>query len=103
MKDSYIHIKVAVTSSHMTLTMADNGVGIAAEHLPKIFEMFYRASQDSKGSGLGLFLVRESVKILQGEIAVSSKLGEGTTFILQLPNLAGSNKEETQSRLFQTT
>jgi signal transduction histidine kinase len=103
MKDSYIHIKVAITSSHMTLTMADNGVGIAAEHLPKIFEMFYRASQDSKGTGLGLFLVRESVKILQGEIAVSSKLGEGTTFILELPNLAGSNKEETQSRLFQTT
>lgn len=103
MKDSYIHIKVAINSSHMTLTMADNGVGIAAEHLPKIFEMFYRASQDSKGSGLGLFLVRESVKILQGEIAVSSKLGEGTTFILELPNLAGSNKEETQSRLFQTT
>jgi signal transduction histidine kinase len=102
-KDSYIHIKVAITSSHMTLTMADNGVGIAAEHLPKIFEMFYRASQDSKGTGLGLFLVRESVKILQGEIAVSSKLGEGTTFILELPNLAGSNKEETQSRLFQTT
>lgn len=103
MKDSYIHIKVAITSSHMTLTMADNGVGIAAEHLPKIFEMFYRASQDSKGSGLGLFLVRESVKILQGEIAVSSKLGEGTTFILELPNLAGSNKEETQSTHFQTT
>ncbi len=103
MKDSYIHIKVTITSSNMTLTMADNGLGIAADHLPKIFEMFYRASQDSKGSGLGLFLVRESVKILRGEIKVTSKLGEGTTFVMELPNLASSNKEETQSTLFQTS
>ncbi len=103
MKDSYIHIKVAITSSNMTLTMADNGLGIAAEHLPKIFEMFYRASQDSKGTGLGLFLVRESVKILGGEIKVTSKLGEGTSFTIELPNLLSLNKEEKQSTLFQTT
>jgi signal transduction histidine kinase len=49
--------------------------------------MFYRASEDSKGTGLGLFLVRESVKMLRGNIAVSSRLSESTSFRLKLPNL----------------
>jgi signal transduction histidine kinase len=101
LKESFIHIKATVTTSQLMLTVADNGIGIGQDHLPKIFDMFYRASQDSKGTGLGLFLVRESVKILQGEITVTSKLGEGTTFKLELPNFTSANIEKFQSNLFQ--
>ena len=49
--------------------------------------MFYRASDYAKGSGIGLFLVRESAKMLRGTIAVESELQKGTTFILTLPSL----------------
>lgn len=52
--------------------------------------------------GLGMSF-RESVKILGAEIKVTSKLGEGTSFTIELPNLLSLNKEETQSTLFQTT
>ncbi len=83
----YIKIKSTITANYLAFVIEDNGIGIGNEHLSKIFNMFYRASEDSKGTGLGLFLVRESVKMLRGNIAVSSKLGESTTFRLKLPNL----------------
>ncbi|HEY9048940.1 MAG TPA: HAMP domain-containing sensor histidine kinase [Ohtaekwangia sp.] len=69
------------------IKIEDNGIGIADEHIYKIFDMFYRASDNAKGSGIGLFLVRESVKMLRGTIAVESELKKGTTFILTLPTL----------------
>ncbi|HEY9004908.1 MAG TPA: HAMP domain-containing sensor histidine kinase [Ohtaekwangia sp.] len=69
------------------IKVEDNGIGIADEHIYKIFDMFYRASDYAKGSGIGLFLVRESVKMLRGTIAVESELNKGTTFILTLPTL----------------
>jgi signal transduction histidine kinase len=49
--------------------------------------MFYRANDNAKGSGIGLFLVRESVKMLRGTISVESEPGKGTSFALHLPNL----------------
>jgi signal transduction histidine kinase len=49
--------------------------------------MFFRANSDSKGSGLGLYIVKGAVDKLGGEIAVQSKLGEGTTFTIVIPNL----------------
>jgi signal transduction histidine kinase len=58
----------------------DNGQGIGAEHMPKLFNMFYRASADSKGSGLGLFIARETVDKLGGKIHVDSTLGQGSKF-----------------------
>jgi K+-sensing histidine kinase KdpD len=52
----------------------------------KIFNMFYRASEDSSGSGLGLYIVREIVARLSGTIQLKSALGQGSTFTLWLPN-----------------
>ncbi|MTI39448.1 ATP-binding protein, partial [Fulvivirga lutimaris] len=67
------------------IEVADNGMGIDQEHLDKIFDMFFRASNDkAEGSGLGLYIVKDTVGKLGGHIEVSSHLGEGTTFTLTL-------------------
>lgn len=69
--------------------VADTGEGIAPEHLPNIFERFYRAdearSQDDGGSGLGLAIVKSIVEAHGGTISVASTVGQGTTFTLALP------------------
>ncbi len=81
-----IIIRVEVTGKEALITVSDNGIGIEAVHLDKIFQMFYRATESRSGSGLGLFIVKETVTILEGQISVQSTLGKGTTFQLTLPN-----------------
>ncbi len=71
--------------TNWSLIVRDNGIGISKEHLPRIFEMFYRASDISEGSGLGLYIVKETVNKLGGTISVQSKVGEGSGFTVTLP------------------
>lgn len=70
--------------------ISDNGAGIEQEDLEHIFDKFYRVKNDAnhaiKGSGLGLYLVKYFVELHEGKINVDSKLGEGTTFSIKLPN-----------------
>jgi signal transduction histidine kinase len=80
-------VKVRVSETQLDLSFHDNGIGISDEFLPRIFEMFYRATERSEGAGLGLYIVRETVDKLHGAIAVESQLGKGTTFKVTLPNL----------------
>lgn len=65
----------------------DNGIGIEAKDLERIFDMFYRASRISDGSGIGLYIVKEAVDKIQGRIEVESAPEQGSTFRLILPNL----------------
>ncbi|NVK27194.1 MAG: hybrid sensor histidine kinase/response regulator [Flavobacteriia bacterium] len=67
------------------LEVEDTGVGIAEENQEKVFQMFYRDSKGNSGSGLGLYLVKEAVKRLEGRISVESVKGEGTKMIVTLP------------------
>jgi signal transduction histidine kinase len=67
------------------LFVKDNGIGIKKEHCDKIFNMFYRGSDRSTGSGLGLFITKEAVERLGGKIEVQSEFGEGSLFIVSLP------------------
>ncbi len=83
----FIETHIRLYADRAEITFKDNGQGIAPEHLDNIFKMFYRASQDSKGSGLGLYIVKETIDKLGGSIEVSSVYGEGTDFYLVLPNL----------------
>jgi PAS domain S-box-containing protein len=83
--DCFVSIKAVPDHTWVRIVVEDNGVGIATDQLSKIFDMFYRASENSKGSGLGLYIARETVKKLNGKISVESKYGEGTQFMLELP------------------
>jgi signal transduction histidine kinase len=84
----FIRLHVAVTPLEAVIEIRDNGQGIGAEHLDRIFEMFYRANEHAKGSGLGLYLVQEAVTKLKGTIQVRSERGQSTTFRVVVPNLA---------------
>jgi len=68
-------------------TIADNGVGIAAQYHQKIYEMFFRLSGKQSGSGIGLYIVKDALEILQGSIELQSQEGMGTTFTITLKNL----------------
>lgn len=89
--DPYLHITAAISAEKAVLSFMDNGIGISEEHLQKVFEMFYRATTASKGSGIGLFIAKECVDKLQGTIDVQSKERKGTTFIITLPSLQGQD------------
>ncbi len=71
----------------VSIKLRDNGIGIQEVHLDKIFNMFYRASENSKGSGLGLYIVRETIAKLGGSIKVSSEFGQYTLFDIDIPNI----------------
>jgi PAS domain S-box-containing protein len=90
-KESYLKIDIAANPEKATIIFSDNGIGIQQEYVDKIFKMFFRANADSKGSGLGLYIVKGAVEKLEGTIQVQSKLGEGTTFIIEVPNLRKLN------------
>jgi PAS domain S-box-containing protein len=84
-KESVIKVSSAISGQTLSLSVADNGIGIQPEHLPKIFDMFYQAHDTAQGSGLGLYIVRETVEKLHGTILVESKYGIGSIFTIQLP------------------
>ena len=85
-KTSEISVKILTDNLRTEISFADNGIGIDEVSLNKIFEMFYRATEQSDGSGIGLYIVKNAVDKLGGQITVFSKLGEGTRFTLILPN-----------------
>lgn len=81
-------IKVIIENgfNHFKIKIIDNGSGIKAEHIEKIFNMFYRGTEKSQGSGLGLYIVKELIEKMGGTISVRSDFGIGTEFEIVLPN-----------------
>jgi len=84
-KASFVKIEIVVFEERALISVIDNGVGIAEEHKGKVFDMFYRASEKS-GTGLGLFIVKEVVHLIGGEISLETERGVGTTFKVEIPN-----------------
>jgi len=84
-----VSVAVKTTSSAITIAVTDTGPGIAPEHLPRIFERFYRVdrarSRESGGTGLGLALVRHVAERSGGTVDVESTPGSGSTFTLRFP------------------
>jgi signal transduction histidine kinase len=85
--DQIIRIKLSYAQGETMIKIDDNGFGIAADQLPRVFDLFYRASHFSRGSGLGLFLVKESLEKIGGDIDINSSLGKGTSIVVTLPDL----------------
>jgi signal transduction histidine kinase len=86
--DPFVEIFVTISAASADIQIRDNGIGIERENHEKIFNMFYRVSTQSVGSGLGLYIVKETVEKLHGVIDLESEPGKGTVFNIHLPNLA---------------
>lgn len=84
--NSFISIEVENNAERVLITYKDNGLGIEEGRVSKVFDMFYRASEQATGSGIGLYIVQQAIKKMQGKIEVQSKINEGTTFSIVLPN-----------------
>lgn len=82
----FVGVKGWQEKGQWVLQLSDNGRGISEEHLSHIFEMFYRAHQESKGSGLGLYIVKETLDRLKGTITCQSTYGVGTQFSMVVPD-----------------
>lgn len=87
----YIEVKLAAAAEGVEISISDNGRGIEEAYLDKIFDMFFRATDSAQGSGLGLYIVKDTVEKLGGSIRVQSSFGQGTTFTLFFPK--GENQE----------
>lgn len=81
-----VKVTVRITDQEADISFSDNGIGIEPDKLLNIFEMFYRASTQSDGSGLGLYIVKNAVEKLGGQIDVFSRPLLGTEFKIILPN-----------------
>ena len=81
----WIDVEVSNSGGTIKLSVSDNGIGISNEHQDKIFEMFYRGTLLSKGSGLGLYIVKETVAKMKGTIHVESFPGKGSSFLITVP------------------
>ena len=85
-ENRYVKVEVIHKEQQILILVEDNGQGIAPEYLENIFDMFIQATHQAQGSGLGLYIVRESVRKLNGQIDVQSEFGEGTMFTITLPH-----------------
>lgn len=85
-KRMFIGVNIKKIRKNVTLTIADNGLGIEPEFQDKVFEMFFRASESSFGSGLGLYIVKQVAEKLRGLVHVHSRYGRGTIFTVVLPD-----------------
>lgn len=86
-EESTACIQIMTTAKNTWIRISDNGIGIKKEHLAKIFDMFYRASEHSNGSGLGLYIAKETVNKLGGTIKVESEFRSHTVFEIVIPNM----------------
>lgn len=85
-RDIKVRVELRECDNFVEIKVADSGEGIRAEFLPQIFDMFFRASNSSSGSGLGLYICSEIIKKLKGRISVESTEGQGTVFSVLIPN-----------------
>lgn len=85
--NSFINVTIEDADNKIKIEITDNGVGMKDEITSKVFTMFYRGHYESKGSGLGLYIVEKGVEKLGGRVELESTEGIGSTFRIILPNI----------------
>ncbi|WP_338790929.1 ATP-binding protein [Bernardetia sp. MNP-M8] len=85
-EDNFVKITIHINEEKAEITVQDNGLGISKKHIGHIFDMFYRANDQKMGSGLGLYIVKETILKLKGTMEIDSIPNVGTTFTIVLPN-----------------
>ena len=84
----FVTIQINQLDGFVKMVIQDNGIGMDETHLKRVFDLYYRINEDyEQGSGLGLYIVKQIVDDLNGEVTVTSKINEGTSFEVILPNL----------------
>ena len=86
-KKTEIDISIEVLNGHAKINIGDKGQGIAKKYQDDVFKMFFRATDQNAGSGLGLYIVKETVHKLKGDISIESEPNKGTTLLMKLPNM----------------
>jgi signal transduction histidine kinase len=86
----WLRAEIDVIAEKCVLVFSDNGKGISLENQSRVFDMFYRATSDRSGSGLGLYIVKEMTERIGGSIVLESQLEIGTTIRIELPNFIDS-------------
>lgn len=82
-----ISVTACSQKNRITLAVKDNGQGMDKNVSKRAFDMFYRGNENSRGSGLGLFIVKSNIEKLGGEIKMKSKVSEGTEIKIFLPSI----------------
>lgn len=85
-EESFVEVQVTSDEGKASISVIDNGIGIPERHQKNIFKLFFRASTQSYGSGLGLYIVKNAVEKLNGKIWFKSEEQKGTSFFIELPN-----------------
>jgi signal transduction histidine kinase len=80
-----IKVSAFQNEDHVNLAVEDNGQGIDPQYQDRIFDMYFRGSERSKGNGLGLYIVKKAVEKLNGKITVTSVYGKGSVFLISFP------------------
>ncbi len=84
--NSFVKIDIKSNKDGCIINIKDNGIGISSTVLDNVFDMFYRGTETSDGSGLGLYIVKESISKLNGQIELTSEEGAGTNIAIQIPH-----------------
>ena len=83
--DCFVSLSLKRLDGFAVIAISDNGEGISEKSIPRVFEMFYRGTSSSVGTGLGLYITKEILNKLKGTISASSELGIGTTITIKIP------------------
>jgi signal transduction histidine kinase len=83
--ENVVHIRVYSDDGSAVVIVQDNGQGIPEEHQQNIFNMFFRGTDRTQGSGLGLYILKRAVERLNGTVQLTSTVGQGSTFTVLLP------------------
>lgn len=86
-KEPVIRIDAKVKDHRVLLSVEDNGKGISEEHISQLGKMFYRATDQGAGSGLGLYIVKEAIHRLSGSMTIESQAGHGTVVKFEIPEV----------------
>ena len=86
----FVEVKINANDVNAQIEVTDNGIGISKEDQDKVFDIFYRVSDDNNGTGMGLHLVKLAVEKLSGKITLESEYNVGTKFLITLPNMLNS-------------
>jgi signal transduction histidine kinase len=84
-KNAQVELSASMKNEFVEISVYDNGIGVAEDISHRLFDMFFKGHENSKGNGLGLYIVQKSVQALEGKIEIESTVGSFTRFIVQLP------------------